>query len=388
MSNLHAPISPSSLALTIACQAWIGLANGLPPEPPTPEAMEGSAADWVRQQYTAGNEVAYGAPIPLPGNFTVTYDMIHGAKLWVATIGYGSTSNVPVVCERIHPSACWGEPDGWTWLPIERRLRLPDYKYGFGLVDVFENWQLIAYAAGLLDTLELIDTDVIVEFIVVQPRAYHRDGPVRRWTVRADHLRTFINEAFNKSARAYPTLDHGSLGPPAEATVGTHCVHCPAKTVCEAYQQHTTRVVEYIGKAQRTAMTAADVGAELVIMEDAAKLLEGRLMALRAQAEGYLRGGQQVVNYGLEPEGGGYRWNEGVTVQELEALTASLGITLRNTITDPHSRKSPVVTPTQALKAGIDAAVIDAYASRTSGGLKLTRQTTNDARRAFGVFTV
>lgn len=387
MSGIHAPVAPSSMALTVACQAWIKLAEGLPPEPPTPESMEGDAADWVRRQYTAGNELPYGSPIPLPGNFTVTYDMIHGAKLWVDTIGYGSTSNVPVVCERIHPTACWGEPDGWTWLPIEKRLRLPDYKYGFGIVDVFENWQLLTYASGLLDTLDLVDSEVMVEFIIVQPRAYHRDGPVRKWIVRGDQLRTFWNQAYMAALRAYPDPVHGSLGPPAEATVNVHCELCPARSVCEAYQQRTTHIRDYVAKAQRINMSPADVGAELAILEDAAKMLDGRLTALKAQAEGFLRSGQSVINYAMQADGGGYKWNEGVTVQELEAVASTCNITLRNVITDPHSRKSPVVTPTQALKAGVAPAIIDAYASKLPGSLKLTRTSTNDARRAFGVFT-
>lgn len=387
MPGLHAPVAPSALALTIACQAWLQLAKDLPPEPDTPEALEGTAADWVRQQYVAGNEVAYGTDIPTPGGFKVDYDMIHGAKLWVDVVGYGSISNVPVVCERIHPSACWGEPDGWTWNPITQRLKLPDYKYGFGLVDVFENWQLIAYVAGLLDTLGLNDAEVMVEFIIVQPRAYHKEGPVRRWTVRADHLRSFINEAWQKTALAWPTPDHGDLGPPAEATVGTHCLHCPARSVCQAYQQRTTHVVEYVAKMERIAMDHNDVGAELLIMETSAKLLEGRLTALRAQAEGFLRAGKRVPNYCMDASAGGYKWNDNVTVQELDALASTCQLTLRNNITDPHSRKSPVVTPTQAIKAGIDEAVISQYASKLPGGMKLTRESSTDARRAFGVFT-
>lgn len=396
MSGHHAPIAPSSLALTVACQAWIQLSAGLPPEPPTEDTMMGDAGDWVAKQYAKGNEVEYGTPIPLPGGFKVDYDMIHGAKLWAETVGYGAISGVPVVCERIHPTACWGEPDGWVWNAIEGVLKVPDYKYGFGIVALFEiddtghmvfNWQLLAYAVGLLETLELKDAGVIIEFIIVQPRAFHKDGPVRRHRIRADYLRAQVNEAFTKTARAFPTVEHGSLGPPAQATTGPHCKHCPARYVCQAFQQETTRVVEYIGKMERVAMDHNAVGVELGILETAAELLDGRLTALRAQAEGFLRAGQRVPNFCMEPTAGGYKWNDTVTVQELDALASTCNLTLRNNITDPHSRKSPIVTPTQAIKAGIDEAVIQQYAARVSGSLKLARESTTDARRAFGVFT-
>lgn len=395
MSGHHAPIAPSGLDLIIACQASLGLSQGLPPEPDTPETLEGNAADWVAKQYARGNEVAYGTPIPLPGDFTVDYDMIHGAKMWADTIGYGSVSGVPVVAERIHPTACWGEPDGWVWNPIEGVLKLPDYKYGFGLVELFTvdasghlvfNWQLLGYFAGLMDTLELNDEYIQVEFIIVQPRAFHRDGPVRRYTVSATYLRAQVNEAFNKANRAYKPLESIPLGPMPEAETGPHCIHCPARGVCQTYQAATGRVVEYTGKMGRIAMEPSDVGVELAILQHAAQFLRGRIHALEAQAEAYLRAGKRVPMFCMEVDGGGYKWLDGVTVQELEAVAATCGLTLRNNITDPHSRKSPVVTPTQAIKAGIDAAVINQYAAKLPGAMKLTRSTsTLEARKVFGV---
>lgn len=397
MSGHHATIAPSNLALIIACQATLGLSHGLPPEPDTPETLEGNAADWVAKEYAAGREHPYGTDIPLPGNFKVDYDMIHGAKMWVDTIGYGAVSGVPVVAERIHPTECWGEPDGWTWNPIEGLLRLPDYKYGFGLVELFWidehgqyifHWQLLGYFAGLMDTLDLNDEYVRVEFIIVQPRAYHKEGPVRRHTVLATQLRAQVNEAFNKAHRAMKPLEAMPIGPMPDATTGPHCIHCPARGVCETYQRATGKVVEYVGKMGRVAMSPNDVGVELAILQHAAQFLKGRIDALETQAEAHLRVGKRVPLFCLEPQGGGYRWLENVTVQELEGMASTCGLTLRNNITDPHSRKSPVVTPTQAMNAGIDESVINQYAARIPGALKLTRSTsTTDARRVFGVPT-
>lgn len=397
MSGHHAPAAPSNMALIIACQATLALSHGLPPEPDTPETLEGNAADWVAKQYAAGNEVAYGTAIPLPGDFTVDYDMIHGAKLWADTVGYGAISETVVVAERIHPTACWGSPDGWTWNPIEGLLKLPDFKYGFGVVELFwidEHghlmfaWQLLGYFAGIMDTLDLNDEHVTVEFGIVQPRAYHRDGPVRTRRVPATYLRAQVNEAFNKVHKAMKPFDAVPLGPMPEATTGPHCIHCPARGVCETYQQATGRVVQYTGKMGRVAMEPGDVGVELGILQYAAQFLRGRIDALEAQAEAHLRAGKRVPGFCMQAEGGGYRWLDTVTVQELDAMAAACNLTLRNNITDPHSRKSPVVTPTQAVKAGIDEAVINQYAARTSGSMKLTRDTSiSEARKVFGVPT-
>jgi hypothetical protein len=395
MSGHHALIAPSGLELIIACQASLGLSQGLPPEPDTPETLEGNAADWVAKQYARGNEVAYGTPIPLPGDFTVDYDMIHGAKLWANTVGYGAVNDSVVVAERIHPTACWGSPDGWTWNPIEGLLKLPDYKYGFGLVELFWiednghlvfNWQLLGYFAGIMDTLDLDDAHVTVEFGIVQPRAFHPDGPVRTRRVPATYLRTQVNEAFNKAGRAFRAVEPMPVGPPPEAETGPHCIHCPARGICQTYQAASSRVVEYTGKMGRIAMQPGDVGVELAILQHAAQFLKGRINALETQAEAYLRAGQRVPMFCMESSDGGYKWLEGVTVQELEDMAATCKLTVRNVITDPHSRKSPVVTPTQAVRAGISEAVVQQYAARLPGTMKLTRESTTAVRKAFGVF--
>lgn len=397
MSGNHALGAPSNMALIIACQATLALSHGLPPEPDTPETMEGNAADWVAKQYAAGNEVAHGTPIPLPGNFLVDYDMIHGAKLWADALGYGSVSGVPVVAERIHPVHCWGEPDGYVWNPIEGVLKLGDYKYGFGVVELYwideygqytYNWQLLSYIAGILDTLDLNDEYIRVELIVVQPRAYHPDGPVRRTTLLATQLRAQVNEAFTKVHKALKPFEAAPLGPMPEATTGPHCIHCPARGICQTYQRASLSVVEYTGKMGRVAMEPNDVGVELAILQHAAQFLRGRISGLEAQADAYIRAGKRVPLFCLEPTGGGWKWNEGVTVQELEAMADTCNIVVRNTITDPHSRKSPVITPTQAKKAGVDEAVINAYSSHTPGALQLARsKSISQATKVFGVPT-
>lgn len=378
MSGNHAILAPSAFDRTIKCQAWVGLASGLPPEPDTEETLEGNAADWVAKQYANGNEVPHGTPIPLPGGFRVDYDMIHGAKMWADVLGYGSVSGVPIMIERIHPTACWGEPDGWRWDPIEYKLRLPDYKYGFGVHDPFEHWQLIPYGVGIADTLQLPD-DAEAELKIVQPRAFHKDGPVRSWNVSIGTLRKYGDRAREAAARALPPEGY-ELAP---AVVGEHCIYCPARHVCRTFQYANTKLVEFIGKAESIALPPEAVGAELAIIEAAEALVKARRESLQAQAETYLRQGKRVLNYGMEPTQTKLKWNDGVTPDEVLALGTLLEKDLHKPRGEINSMASPVVTPTQAIKSGIDEAVIYQYASR-SKGMKLTRET-NEARRAFGV---
>lgn len=367
---------------TVACNAWIGLSEGLPPEPDTEETLEGNAADWVAKQYAAGNEVVHGTPIPLPGDFKVDYDMIHGARMWVKTLGYGAVSGVPVVCERIHPTDCGGEPDGWRWDAIEGILRLPDYKYGFGIVDVYENWQLITYASGLIDTLGLVDAEVTIEFIIVQPRAHHKDGPVRRWKVRADKIRHLVAHARNAAIRAIPPVSL-EIAPPIART-GPHCLHCPARVHCATFQQSISTVLQFQGVAVRSAMDPTTVGVQLSLVQDALELLQAQESALKTQAENYIRGGKRVPGFTMEPTSARLEWLPDATGAEIIALGDLLGKDLRKPPGTLNSRSGPIVTPTQAIKAGIDAAVIGQYSARPQGAMKLARESSTEARRVFG----
>lgn len=383
MSGHHALIAPSSMDRTVACSAWIGLSQGLPPEPETEEAMEGNAADWVAKQWAQGIEWHHGAPIPLPGDFKVDYDMIHGAKMWTKTLGYGAVSGVPVICERIHPTDCWGEPDGWRWDAIEGVLRLPDYKYGFEIVDVFENWQLIPYAVGLIDTLGLKDTEVTIEFIIVQPRAHHLDGPVRRWKVRADKIRHLVTKAHHAAIRAVPPPNL-EIAPPLAVT-GPHCVHCPARLHCKSFQMGISTVLSTTRSATRVAMDHIAVGTQLALVQDAIKMLKAQETALEAQAESYIRSGKHVPNFVMEPGTSRLGWLPNVTAEEIILLAHNVAaIDARKPPGALNSRSGPIVTPTQLIKAGVDAAVISQYADRPKGAMKLARESSSTIRRIFG----
>src|SRR5205085_9695018 len=88
----------------------------------------------------------------------------------------------------------WGTPDAWVYSPRSLTLDVFDFKFGHGFVSEFENWQLIGYAAGFLESLGIdghADQALRVNLHVVQPRAYHRAGPVRTWSVLASDLRPY-----------------------------------------------------------------------------------------------------------------------------------------------------------------------------------------------------
>jgi hypothetical protein len=262
---------------------------------------------------------------------------------------------------------CWGTPDAWIYKTDENTLYVFDYKHGFRYVDVFENWQLIAYTCGILDALGInghSDQHLTVVMRVVQPRAYHRDGPVREWRVKASELRPY----FNKLAMAAGA----ALSPNPQCVPNPECLDCKARHACPALQQDAYRSAQLSHASLPVEMPAAAVGLELHFLRGAAKRLGARIAGLEQQAEALIGRGEYVPFSAMLPTAGRSAWAK--PISEVLALGALYGVTLT---------KPATITPTQAIKAGLPAEVVTMY-SETKRGLALGADDGKQARKVFG----
>lgn len=373
----HAYIAPSSLARIVQCPGSVALCATLPDEPDGIEAQEGTAAHWVADQYADGNEVEFGSSIPTPGNFTVDHDMIHGARLWASTVGYGSVPPFPVASTRIHPADCWGTPDRWRWDPIVNRLRVWDYKYGFGLIEAKGFWQGIAYAAALLESFELMhDPDVGVDISIIQPRAYHPDGPVRTWQTTVGELRVWINQARAAAHEALPPPNSGYDGRVPSTNTGPECLHCPAAKagICTTLSAAATKVTEWAGAIDPLRMDERALGIHAQILEQGATLLEAMRTGIMAQIEALLRGGKSVPGWKMTPGRSNLIWNDGTAPTTVQMMAGNVNV----------MKPPTLITPTQAKVAGVSEDIIALLAHRPPAALKLVQDDGSEATKVFG----
>ena len=367
----HATISPSSIHRTVACPGWIRQAALVPPTPPDDSTLEGDAAHWVALVGALNPaELSSLVGMTAPNGQTITDEMTDGAALYVDALeGLPGAMEERVAIPRVHPTECWGTPDRFDWSPATKTLRVIDYKFGHLFVEVFENWQLIAYACGIMDKLGLADQDVILHLTIVQPRSYHRDGPIRTWRVSATKLRAMINDMHAAA--------HEALTDKPRTQSGPHCVHCPARVSCSTLQQTTGNILDFAGRADPLLQTPEDIGRELRLVTVARERLKARQTGLEAQAEALLRAGRSVPFFMLEPGQSRLRWLESVSVAEVEA--AAQALTGRSVLKPPA-----LITPTQAIKAkAFDGTVISQYSERPPGAMKLVADTTAKARKVF-----
>lgn len=356
----HAIIAPSSLARTVQCPGSVAMQRRYP-EAEGPEGLEGTAAHWVLEQMQHGQTCAVGQVAP--NGVVVTDEMIEGADLFIdalpADVGLVNIEQ-RVICEAIHE--CWGTPD-WFARLSHRRVQIRDYKFGHGFVEAYRNWQGVAYASGVLRDFQLHDADdCVVEFIVVQPRNYHPESPVRKWSTTVAELRPLWAQA---DVAARVAL---SDNPPTIA--GPECKHCTARHACPTLASAALDVLDDQGKSVPLDLPTPHAAAELRRLDYAAQLLDARRSGLEQQLLRAASLGEPVPFFHVEHGNGREAW--AVPSDQVLALGDLYGV-------DLAAPREPI-TPFQARKKGVD---VPGFSKRDTGAAKLVADSPHRAAKIF-----
>jgi len=374
----HSPLAPSSAYRWVFCEGSVQLEARYPEQEEDPSAAEGTAA----HHYGAETLLCRDPGTVAPNGVVLTDEMRDGAQMWIEDVLSIEAGANPLHVEqrvympRIHAEA-FGTPDTWLYVPERGTLYVWDFKFGHGVVEHFENWQLIAYVCGILDLLGIDgrnDEHLWVDMRVVQPRAYHREGRVRSWRVRASDLRGYFNRLHLAA--------HAAMKPGARTVTGPYCLHCKAAANCETLRKAITHAADWLEGSSPEELDATEAAYELELLEHIATLVKARLQGREADVEARIKRGETVPGWCLENTFGRKAWKEGDDENVL-----ILGDLLELDLRKPEAP----ITPTQALalakKKGVDTGVIHEYLHTPRTGLKLARDTNllNRARAGFGV---
>lgn len=373
----HSPIAPSAMHMTVACPGSLPLQSAVPEPPDTEEILEGEAAHVVAAWAARGKLMPVGYEFTHKGRpWKVDVDMHVGARIY-ASVCNDEPQLMRIVEERVDVpkihADCWGTPDFAASYGVATKLSLVrgvDYKYGHRFVDPFENWQGVSYMSGTLAKLGVSvgDDELPVEFAIVQPRSYHRDGPVQRWRTTPFKLHQYVVRAREAVALA--------LAPGAPTRSGPHCLDCKARHACPTLRTTAANVVDFSGTAELETLDVVSAAQELRILREGAARLDARATGLAIAIEADIRAGKRVPFWKLEPGQSKLKWLPGVTVDEVQFVGAMAGV---NAVKPPE-----LYTPTQCVKMGIDAKVIDQYADRQPGGVSLKPDDSTKVRKIFG----
>lgn len=355
----HSRLSPSRANQWVNCPGSITMQEKCPKPPESQAAREGTAAHWLAEQVLLDKEPGSVAP-----NGVEINDEMREA---VSTYTNGILTRFPrnaLTVERkvkapcIHPEL-WGTLDLMAYDSKTHTIIIDDFKYGRGAVDAFENWQMMCYAAGLVD---LADFRLRVRFEIWQPRL--SDNP-SVWEVKAVDLRPYINRLHNAA--------HEALSDSPKVKTGSHCIYCSARASCPAISKSAASILDLVDQASVDELTPDALSNEITVLRYAADLLTYRLTGLEAQATGLLQSGKFVPGYAIEPGPGREVWAK--PLEEVFALGEMLGVNLK---------KKEAITPKQAVKAGIPADFVKQYSTINKSALKLVPVNKTLAYKIFG----
>lgn len=342
---MHAFLAPSG-----AGQWGPGRCSGAPslqrqfPQETGEEALEGEVAHHAAASAIEGGETPVGWSHP--NGRTYTAAMGEDCSPYVdacrsdmaAATAEGGVYGVEAHLHAHYSISdqCEGTPDFFAVFPIARLIRLRDLKYGHGYVDAFENGQLFVYLVAIMDTLGLtLDAGWTLEAFIHQPRNYHPEGPVRRWTLNGEGLVRRL-PAWREAAQE-------ALGNPVCRT-GSWCRYCTAAHACVTLQEDASFARGHAGKAALHVQEGLALGRELSANKRALAVLKARQEGLEAQALAMASQGQRVAGWR-----GGYRdgrttWS--VAKERVFVWCDLLGV---------NARKTDTLTPKQVAALGVEA---------------------------------
>lgn len=336
----HAKLAPSSAHRWVACPGSIRISEGIV-EPETEASAEGTLA----------HKAAECALLNKPFHEDATDEMIDGAIIYAdyirSIVDPRLRIHIETKVDGVHPEN-WGTPDAYVL--THDTLHIFDYKFGRGIVEAYRNWQLLNYAAGIVTK----KWDGSIHMHIIQPRAFHRNGTCRVWTIARSEATSFFEQLRSATIEA--------LRPDAKCFTGSHCEYCPGRYRCDALLKCGYSIIERSGESLPLDIAADTMGMILTQVRDSIERLNAIQSGLEQQVMSALRSGARVPGWHIETGSGRERWR--VPYEEVVALGDAMGVELR---------KPGLITPKQSIKAGLSRELVDSFTETPAGKTKIER---------------
>ncbi len=356
--STHARFAPSAAHRWMHCPGSVALAESLPEQ----ERQEGGDSEYAREGTRAHEMAAQALAFALDGvdyQFAsdVPEEMQEAIMLYVSTVMKSVKPGDEVVIEKTlridgQPDL-WGTPDATVVHVADATFEHFDLKYGVGVVvEAKDNEQGGIYLGLFAQYTHLRP----LRFTIVQPRAGHKDGPVRSWEPHPGEIRRLMQKAeaaINVGQRANPPLNAGEW-----------CQFCPAKGHCPELSKHAQLVAAtdfavVVEQSVPQVVAALSIGQVTAALAKA-KVIEIYLKAMRSRVEKDLLDGRPVPGYKLVAKRPRRVWTD---TAELETWAQQAGLDWADYY-EPATLKSPAQIEEVIGKKNLPEAL---YASLSSG---------------------
>lgn len=319
---------------------------------------EGQAADWVASQVLAGDAASCAEMEgeEAPNGWQVSGEMCRYVQGYVDVV---RSIALPAVVEfpRQFPGVLSARADAVVDDTTTGVLHVFQLKYGWQIVEAERNWQLLSEAICWFDE----NRHRAAMLTVVQPRPWHPDGPARTWVLDGPIFQEYARYLLERARLA--------TGPDPIATPGPQCDHCAGRGPCYALQR-TTYAARQVEEDRRVVhFDGPTIGREIAELRQTKALVEARLTALEAEAEGRIQSGEYIPGWHMPDRLGQRR-----LTAKPEAIKLLTGV-------DPY--KKALMTVEELRDEGVTEFMIGLISERPHVARKLVPLTRKDFERAF-----
>lgn len=349
-------LRPSASSIWTKCAANPRISENAKTVPQDSDAArEGTCAAWVAEQIFAGHECGIGSVHE--NGWVVDDEMMYHVEEYVSLIrGLGTVITAEQFVRLTDHIA--GTYD--VSVVSDNTLYLIDLKYGYKLVDVYENTQTIIY--GYADIMRRNDPNIThVVLGIYQPRAWHTEGIYRTWRLSVPEL--------HAEASKVAAAGDACQAPDALATPGSHCEYCKGRLECAALAATLYNAADVIERRDQGAMTADELAKELNFLDKLKDMYDARKTAVHAEAEHRIKSGEYVPGWGMKDRTGHRKFKVDMTTVEL--------------LTGVKPVKTTEMTPAELERAGANKKIVAGLTYSPTVGHKLDRITDRDFGRMF-----
>ncbi len=352
----------SSLARPMVCAGYVFL--DLPKNNNTnPEAEKGTACGELLER------ILTNQPIGDMARNGVYFD--DDMKFHTSLIAQDifDRSSTPIDCEH---EIDWqtrsgvmiaGHPD-ITFVDKRGYLCIEDLKYGWGIVEVKENWQLLGYAVG-----EVIKRGRSFEKIslkIHQPRPHHEDGSSREWLITYSELLEYKE----KIEKRMQDLVNGHR----DFQTSNSCKYCQgAAEACPAFNRLFYRALEVSTGFIQDSLTDQEISTQLDHITKAEEVIKIKKDSLTELGVLRIKQGRIIPGYIQTEKKANRSWKHGVSPEAVEMMTGKKVI------------ETNFMSPAKIEKLGVSRKLISQLTESKSWGMKLKKQDSTElGNKIFG----
>lgn len=321
-------------------------------QPSGPAAMEGTAAGELLERMLTGQPIGTQAT----NGVYFDDDMFFYVKPIADQI---LAKKVEVLCEQ---RIDWNTQAGVSIrgqydlaYVHEDVLHIEDLKYGWGIVEVRENWQLLAYAIG--EVIRRGRAFTKVRFTIHQPRPHHEDGASRSLEISYAELLEYKAKIEARCAEI--------VAGKGELTTSSKCRYCPAAAeACPAFNRVFYRGLEVSMAFTQDQMNDDELADVLDQANRASEAIKIRLDSLNELATSRMKSGRLIRGYVSEARYSDRRWKAGISPAVIQTLTGK------------DVTEKTMLSPAKAEKLGLPKDFVNALVDRTYLGQRVVKKNT------------